>query len=99
MIQEFLVDYNGEYYVVAVETNNSLEEVQSFLEEYSNDVRFWNTVETRRRNDKGNRKVSCGIICNCRYFGSKIGHNTKFTERKLGRIQRTPLDRRHILFG
>jgi hypothetical protein len=75
-------------YTMLIESELTRDEVETYLQQYSNDVRFLKIKEKLSKNDKGNRKIEVGIIRNYIYNQDKI--NT-FSRMRL----RGEFDRRH----
>ena len=90
MIYYFVVDFNneGHYYRVGIETNDSKEVVEKYLQRFSHDVRFQKEQSDRTRKDKGQRKTPVGVICFCKYQLDKYNTFTKG-------IIRAGIDTRH----
>lgn len=75
------MDFNdaGHYYRIGVDTAESKEVVEAYLQRFSQDVRYHKSQEKRTRKDKGNRKTSVGVICYCKYCYDKINTFNKST--------------------
>jgi hypoxanthine phosphoribosyltransferase len=93
LIHYFFVDFNneGQYYRVGVDTAETKEVVEKYLQGFSQDVRYQRSQAERTRKDNGTRKTPVGVICHCRHCLDKI--NT-FTKRKLN----AQADSRHTTF-
>jgi hypothetical protein len=78
----FIIDMNniGELFRLSILGKQS--EIQSYLYQYSNDVRYCPSRilhPVPHRNDKGVRKLPCGLIVNCRFERDKY---LKFGKRE-----------------
>lgn len=101
MIHQILVDYRdaGDYFRFSIESNLSPQEITSYFQQYSHDVRYWRSQEEPRRNEKGTRVTPIGTLISCGYFGTKIGYQMRFESsdyRLKGMLDSIP-DERHVI--
>lgn len=97
MIQHFLIDLSGDFYMTAMETDEPKESVESYWQQYSPDVRYIKTTEERSKYEKGERQCPLGAIVNCYCFGTKISTFETFdkVKYKLDTILEAEIDKRH----
>lgn len=69
IVYTFQVNYSNsnEIFLISIESNRTHEEVESYLQKYSNCVIHVNTKEKRQKKQKGHRKVSVGVIVGCSF--------------------------------
>jgi hypothetical protein len=108
IVHYFLIDFrndfkqnidSGYYYKIGVAGGK--EEILSYLESVSNDVRYIESKDKPHKKEIGKRKLPCGTVVMCKYFGDKVGTFSTFNnqEYKLKLIQNTIIDRRHNYRG
>jgi len=92
LIYYFLVDFNnkGHYYKFGIETDESKEVVEKYLQGFSHDVRFLKEQKERTRKDRGDRLCPVGVICFCKYQYDK--YNTF-----LKNVTKSNIDNRHTI--
>lgn len=90
MLHIFICDFNNEGHMYRVTVEGEREEILSFLQQYSNDVRYVKSKDKGKK-DKGIRRIPCGIITGCTYYYDKI-NTFKRVPKNL------PVDERHLYF-
>ena len=73
MVHYFLVDLNdgGAYYRIGIVSDFEKEDVETFWQQYSKDVRFLCTKAEPSARSKGVREIPVGVICSCKFFCNK----------------------------
>lgn len=69
IIYTFQVNYSNsnEIFLISIESDCPLQEVESYLQKYSNCVIHVNTKEKRQKKQKGVRKTPVGTIVGCSF--------------------------------
>lgn len=99
MIHQILLDYrdSGDYFRISVESDRDTHDILQYLQQYSHDVRYWRSYESRSKQDRGTRVTPVGTLVSCAYFGTKIGYNMRFQDYKLKSfIDSTPDERQNF---